>query len=97
MSADGGGNSDGDGDGDSSPQRRPRVPLLQAAGKAVVAANRMKRAGALRPRWEGVLEKKGNKSRTIMARWKERFVRIDGTNFDYYEDKSLSKHLGTGE
>ena len=96
MSADGGGNGGGGGDGEPPQQSRPRVPLLQAVGKAVVAANRMKRAGALRPRWEGVLEKKGNKSRTIMARWKERFVRIDGTNFDYYEDRSLSKHLGTG-
>ena len=57
----------------------------------------MRKAGAHRPRWEGVLEKKGNKNKTIVARWRQRFVRIDGTNFDYYEDKTLSKHLGTGD
>ena len=42
--------------------------------------------------WEGVLQKKGNSS--FMERWKDRFVRIHGATFEYYEDKSMKKLLG---
>ena len=56
------------GGNDATPPPPPAPALsLSAVGKAVVAANRLKKVGKLHPRWEGVVEKKGNNK--LFVRW----------------------------